>query len=61
MRKSARRFGRPTKTTEEIIAEFQEEWDGEEYQEEPCEEEYNGETYDGEAIEEYEEPYPEEE
>ncbi len=61
MRKSAGRFGRPAKTTKEIMAEFQEEWDGGEYEEEPGGEEDNGETYDGELVEEYEEPYPEDE
>lgn len=52
MRKSAGRFGRPAKTTKEIMAEFQEEWDGGEYEEEPGGEEDNGETYDGELVEE---------
>lgn len=67
MRKSARRFGRPAKTTEEIIAEFQEEWDDGEYQEEAYGEEFEGEydggSFDDESIgeEEYEELYPEDE
>ncbi len=37
MGKFTGRFGRLKKTTEQIIAEFQEEWDAEEYEEEPYE------------------------
>ena len=65
MQKFAGHFGRPKKTPEEIIEEFQEEWDELEFREEPEEENYMGETYDGEPIEEYteeyEEDYPEDE
>lgn len=60
MRKPLGRFGRPMKTTEEIIEEFQNELDEQEYGEEFYEE-YEGETYDGEPVEEYEEDYPEDE
>lgn len=60
MRKLIGRSGRPKKTAEEIIEEFQEEWDELEFEEEPGEEyteESVEETYDGEPIEKYEEEY----
>ena len=52
MGKFTGRFGRLKKTTEQIIAEFQEEWDAEEYEEEPYEDFEDEYGSDDEQVEE---------